>query len=48
MDISPEAMEGVKLLGDSSLMSDGIFGLVTENAFKFAAGRNCERNTEGM
>eukprot|EP00795_Rhopilema_esculentum_P014912 gene14912-6050_t len=47
MEISPEAMEGVKLLGDSSSVPDAIFGSVTENAFKFAAGRNCEKNTEG-
>ncbi|XP_065053973.1 COMM domain-containing protein 3-like [Rhopilema esculentum] len=46
MEISPEAMEGVKLLGDSSSVPDAIFGSVTENAFKFAAGRNCEKNTE--
>ena len=38
MEVNSEALEGLKILGDSTLVPDSVFGSLADNCFNYAVG----------
>ena len=47
MDLNPSAMEGLQILGDSTVIPDKVFGCVIDDAFDTALGLYSENDIKG-
>lgn len=48
MEVNSEAIEGLKILGDSTLVPDSAFGSISEDCFNYAVGLISDDNFKGI
>ena len=47
MEVNSEALEGLRILGDSTFVPDAAFGSLAEDSFNFATGLISSDNFQG-
>ena len=47
MEVNAEALEGLKILGDSTFIPDAAFGSLTEDCFNYATGVISDEDFKG-